>query len=88
MSSSEGFFTSFSYEEEIERAEWFKNDLDQGGWKEVHNSPGRVYWEKTFPEGTSLLSALIKITLTQRAQFSAFQTTTTMDGCRRRTLSG
>ena len=31
MSSTEDFFTSFSFEKEIERAEWFKNDLDQGG---------------------------------------------------------
>lgn len=61
MSSTEDFFTSFSFEKEIERAEWFKNDLDQGGWKEIHNSPGRVYWRKTFPENEVPLKILFKI---------------------------
>ena len=68
MSSTEDFFTSFSFEKEIERAEWFKNDLDQGGWKEIHNSPGRVYWRKTFPENEVPLKILFKIDLPLSAE--------------------
>ncbi|KAJ7369397.1 hypothetical protein OS493_039371 [Desmophyllum pertusum] len=44
------FVASLSYDKEIERAKWFKNDLEKGGWKEVHKSPGKIYWSKTFPE--------------------------------------
>ena len=68
MSSTEDFFTSFSFEKEIERAEWFKNDLDQGGWKEIHNSPGRVYWRKIFPENEVPLKILFKIDLPLSAE--------------------
>ena len=50
MPSKQDFFSSFSYEKEIERAKWYRDDLDKGGWKEVHRSPGHVYWIKTFPE--------------------------------------
>ena len=50
MPSKQYFFSSFSREKEIERAKWYKDDLDKGGWKEVHRSPGHVYWIKTFPE--------------------------------------
>jgi len=50
MTSKEDSCTSFSFEKEIERAKWYKDDLDKGGWKEVHRSPGHVYWIKTFPE--------------------------------------
>ena len=50
MQSKEDFFNSFSYEKEIERAKWFKDDLDKGGWEEIHRSPGNVYWVKIFPD--------------------------------------
>ena len=50
MQSKEDFFTSFSHEKEIERAKWYKSDLDKGGWSEAHRGPGNVYWIKTFPE--------------------------------------
>ena len=68
MTSTEEFFTSFSYEKEIERAQWFKNDLDQGGWKEIHNSPGRVYWQKTFPDSEVPIKILFKIDLSLSAE--------------------
>ena len=48
MQSKEDFLASFSYEKEIERAKWFKENLDKGGWKEVARGPGNVYWIKTF----------------------------------------
>ena len=50
MQSKEDPFTSFSYEIEIERAKWYKSDLDKGDWSEAHRGPGNVYWIKTFPE--------------------------------------
>ena len=63
MQSPDNFFTSFSYEKEIERAKWFKNDLDKGGWNEIHNSPGAVYWQKTFPDNEVPIKFLFKIDL-------------------------
>ena len=48
MQSKEDFVASLSYDKEIERAKWFKNDLEKGGWMQAHKSPGRVYWSKTF----------------------------------------
>lgn len=41
-------FRSFTYEEELQRAKWLKEDLDKGGWSQVHKSPGASYWMKTF----------------------------------------
>lgn len=61
MQSADDFFTSFSYDKEIERARWFKRDLDNGGWKEVHNSPDAVYWQKTFPENQVPIKILFKV---------------------------
>ncbi|XP_078382747.1 uncharacterized protein LOC144665377 [Oculina patagonica] len=46
MQSNENFFTSFSYEKEIERAKWYKN------------GPGNVYWIKTFPDEEVLIKVL------------------------------
>ena len=41
-------FRSISYEEELQRAKWFKEDLDKGnGWTEAANGPGYTYWIKT-----------------------------------------
>ena len=63
MPPKEDFFTSFSYEKEIERAKWYKDDLDKGGWNEVHRSPGHVFWIKTFPEDEIPISILSSIDL-------------------------
>ncbi|KAL9958646.1 hypothetical protein ACROYT_G035694 [Oculina patagonica] len=43
-------FRTFSYDDELQRAKWFKEDLDKGGWDVVHRSPGAMYWMKTFHE--------------------------------------
>lgn len=49
MAHSKGqSFRSFSYEEELQRAKGLKEDLDKGGWRQVHMSPGACYWMKTF----------------------------------------
>jgi len=68
MQSKEDFSTTFSYEKEIERAKWYKDDLDKGGWKEVHRSPGRVYWIKTFPEDEVPITMLASIDLPLSAE--------------------
>lgn len=49
MQPKEECFTPFSYHQEIERAKWFKNELDKGDWNEVHRSSDSIYWQKTFP---------------------------------------
>lgn len=44
-------FRSFTYEEELKRAKWFKQDLETGtGWSEAYKGPGVSYWIKTFHE--------------------------------------
>ena len=49
MAHSKGqSFRSFSYEEELQRAKGLKEDLNKGGWRQVHMSPGACYWMKTF----------------------------------------
>ena len=63
MPSNEDFFSSFSYEKEIERAKWYKDDLDKNGWREVYRSPGNVYWIKTFPEDEVPINVLSLVDL-------------------------
>ena len=63
MPSKEDFFISFSYEKEIERAKWYKEKLDEGGWNEVHKSPGHVFWIKTFPKDEIPINILSSIDL-------------------------
>ena len=63
MPSKEDFFISFSYEKEIERAKWYKENLDEGGWNEVHKSPGHVFWIKTFPKDEIPINILSSIDL-------------------------
>ena len=42
-------FRSISYEEELQRAKWFKEDLERNdGWTEAATGPGYTYWIKTF----------------------------------------
>ncbi|XP_078344899.1 uncharacterized protein LOC144630407 [Oculina patagonica] len=43
-------FKTFSYDDELQRAKWFKEDLEKGGWDVVHRSPGSIFWMKTFQE--------------------------------------
>ena len=68
QSSKEDFFTSFSYDKEIERAKWFKEDLDKGGWKEIHKSPGSVYWLKPFPDENIPNKVLSRVDLAMSAE--------------------
>ena len=68
MPSKEDFFISFSYEKEIERAKWYKEKLDEGGWNEVHKSPGHVFWIKTFPKDEIPINILSSIDLPLSAE--------------------
>ncbi|XP_057314387.1 uncharacterized protein LOC130655631 [Hydractinia symbiolongicarpus] len=43
-------FRQISFEKELARAKWFKEDLQNGGWKEIYNNTGSQYWMKTFRE--------------------------------------
>jgi len=37
-------FRTFSYEEELQKAKWFKEDLEKGdGWTEAATGPGYTY---------------------------------------------
>lgn len=41
-------FRSVSNEEELQRAKWYKEDLEKGdGWTEAATGPGYTYWIKT-----------------------------------------
>ncbi|KAJ7325611.1 hypothetical protein OS493_029474 [Desmophyllum pertusum] len=68
QSSKDDFLTSFSYDKEIERAKWFTEDLDKGGWKEIHKSPGNVYWLKTFPDEQVPIKVLSRVDLAMSAE--------------------
>ena len=50
MESKDQSFRYFTVEEELQRAKWFKEDLDKGGWKQALTGPGFTYWIKTFPD--------------------------------------
>lgn len=50
MHSEELSYPSFDFEKEIERAKWFKDDLEKGGWREAYKGPVSQYWIKTFPD--------------------------------------
>ena len=50
MESKDQSFRDTTVEEELERAKWYKEDLDKGGWKQVFTGPGFTYWIKTFPD--------------------------------------
>ena len=44
-------FRSISYEDELQRAKWFKEDLDKGdGWSVTGKGPGYTYWIKAIHE--------------------------------------
>ena len=38
----------FLWEEELERINWYKNDLQKGGWQTVRSSPEATYYIKMF----------------------------------------
>ena len=40
----------FSWEKELERVVWFKEDLQKGGWTTVLSLPGATYYIKHFPD--------------------------------------
>ena len=48
--SKEQTFRDYNLEEERQRAKWFKEDLDKGGWRKIHEGPNVTYWIKTFPD--------------------------------------
>lgn len=51
MESPEQSFSSSDFEKEVERAKWFKEDLEKGGWNRRFKVPGRFdSWSKTFRE--------------------------------------
>ena len=61
-------FRTFSYEEELPRAKWFKEDLEKGdGWSEAATGPGYTYWIKTIYDD----EVPIKIVYTVDMPFSA-----------------
>ena len=35
-------------ENEIQRAKWFKEDLEKSGWREVYKKPDETFWVKSF----------------------------------------
>ena len=48
-SNSDQSFRNISYEDELQRARWMKEDLKKGqGWSEAASGPGYSYWIKTF----------------------------------------
>ncbi|KAJ7319200.1 hypothetical protein OS493_036363 [Desmophyllum pertusum] len=68
MQSKEDFVASLSYDKEIERAKWFKNDLEKGGWKQAHKSPGKIYWSKTFPDDEVPITVLSQVDMPLSAE--------------------
>ena len=61
-------FRSFTYEEELQRAKWFKEDLDKGGWREVHKSPGVCYWMKTIRDAEVPIKSLFTFDMPMPAE--------------------
>lgn len=49
MISDGGAFKNISYEEEIKRAKWYKEDLSQGGWTKLLENEDVSFWAKEFP---------------------------------------
>ena len=50
MQSKEQSFPTLDLEKEVDRAKWFKEDLEKGGWTERYKVPGFNSWSKIFPE--------------------------------------
>ena len=59
MQSKEDSFRSFTCKEELERAKWFKQELDEvNGWSDTDKGPGVAYWSKLNKESFPLRSSL------------------------------
>ena len=69
-SNDESFeqFKSFSYENELEKARWYHEDLSNGGWREVKNVQGSTFWLKTFPDNDIPVKVLYKYDLPLSAE--------------------
>ena len=51
MEPKEQSFPQLDFEKEVQRAKWFKEDLEKGGWNPRFKVPGRFdSWSKTLPE--------------------------------------
>ena len=58
--SKEQTFRNYNLEEQLQRAKWFKEDLDSdGGWIKIHEGPDVTYWKKTFPDAEVPVKILI-----------------------------
>ena len=50
MEPKEQSFPQLDFKKEVQRAKWFKEDLEKGGWNPRFKVPGRFdSWSKTFP---------------------------------------
>ena len=51
MQSKQQSFPSLDFEKEVERAKWFKTDLEKGSWNQRYKVPGEFdSWSNTFPQ--------------------------------------
>ena len=50
MQSKQKLSPSLDLQKEVDRAKWFKEDLEKGGWNSRYKVPGFNSWSKTFPE--------------------------------------
>ena len=76
MESKDQSFRDTTVEEELERAKWYKEDLDKGGWKQLFTGPGLTYWIKTFSDE----EVPVKVLFTKHLQMSAKTFAQLMDG--------
>ena len=64
MESADESFRAVSNEDELQRAKWFKEDLEKGeGWSEAAKGPGYTFWIKTFPDEKVPVKVLLKYNL-------------------------
>ena len=50
----------FSWDEELERVLWFKDDLKKGGWRKMKSFPGAIYHMKVFKDEPCPLKCLLE----------------------------
>ena len=50
----------FSWEKELERVAWFKEDLQKGGWNTVKRLPGATYYTRCFPDDPFSIKILLE----------------------------
>ena len=59
MEPKEQSCPQLDFAQEVQRAKWFKEDLEKGGWNPRFKVPGRFdSWSKTFPEEEVAVKAL------------------------------